>query len=452
MALTTLESSVRQADPPNGMHNLAPELLSDILSKVRHSTGRRNFTSYLLVCRHWLEVGLPCAWGSVCLDKDSLEAFAESARESPRGCDLVRSLTLQLHTIWPTVDEFREWRYEGAPNDTGGANPRTYRLWNNLDALASIIRSNMTGLVGFSLCISKFPPGGRTREHWSDPSGAWVETGTIAALLTALPNSCVDLEVDTRGREDDRVCNYYPVYGSTHLCPVIRDLLPRLRHLRLRLGTLCSHLFLADGLEPGYTQARGLLSLTINLNIEPNSGRTLRYAKVSSDEQERDCGLLQKRLGKVLRDAYKANAFPQARVIRTVDLHSSDRRQHDHCMQQDIVEDRTYLLPFRKIWIENEKCDDETFVGHNVADEEFFGIMTVLEPILEDSAWVTTVEGDRWSADFRSSASQRFSSLRAPRFETRVEFLHRCESSFPAWAVNAWNDAKDCHSETIEGL
>lgn len=358
--------------------------------------------------------------------------------------------------MWPTVEEFREWRFEGAPNETGGANPRTYRLWNNLETLTDIIRSNMTGLVSFSLCISKLPPGGRTAEHWGDPHGAWVKTGTIAALLAALPRSCVDLELDTRGREDDRACNFYPVYGSTHLCPIIRDLLPRLRHLRLRLGTICSHLFLAPrddgGLEHTYTQAASLLSLTINLSIEPNSGRTLRYAEIQSDDHERDYGLLQKGVGKVLRDAYQAHAFPRARAIQTMDLHSSDRRQHDHYTQQDIVEDRTHLLPFRKVWIEDGTCDEETFAGRNVKDEEFLGVMTELEPLLEDSVWVTTVDGDRWSPDFRSLAAQRSARLRAPRFETRAEFLERCESRFPAWAVNAWNDAKDCHSETIEGV
>jgi len=455
MALTISEPAARQDNPSNGMHNLAPELLSSIFQRVRLSANRRNFTSCLLVCRHWFEVGSPYAWGSICLDNDALEIFVESARNSPRGCDLVRSLTLQLNTIWPTVEEFREWRFEGAPNDTGGANPRTYQLWSNLDTLAHIIRSNMTGLVSFSLCVSKFPPGGRTGEYWSDPSGAWVKTGTIADLLHAIPRSCVDLELDTRGREDDRACNFCPVYGSTHLCPVIRGLLPRLRHVRLRLGTLCSRLFLAprdEGVEHTYTQAAALLSLTVNLNIEPNSGRTLRYAVIQSDDHERDYGLLQKGLGKVLRDAYKANAFPRARAIQTMDIHRSERRQHDHATQQDIIEDRTYLLPFRKLWIDDGTLDDETFVGHNAADEEFFGTMTELEPILEDSAWVTTVDGDRWSSDLQSSASHRVASLRAPRFETRAEFLGRCESRFPAWAVNAWKDAKDCHSETEEGL
>jgi len=207
-----------------------------------------------------------------------------------------------------------------------------------------------------------------------------------------------------------------------------------------------------EGLEHTYTQAAGLLTLVINLNIEPNSGRTLRYAEIQSDDHERDYGLLQKGLGKVLRDAYKANAFPRARAIQTMDIHRSERRQHDHATQQDIIEDRTYLLPFRKLWIDDGTLDDETFVGHNAADEEFFGTMTELEPILEDSAWVTTVDGDRWSSDLQSSASHRVASLRAPRFETRAEFLGRCESRFPAWAVNAWKDAKDCHSETEEGL
>ena len=459
MILTTSEPPSEQESSLHGIHDLAPELLGSILQDVRYSASRRKFMSCLLVCRRWSEIGLPYLWSSISLDNDSLQVFAESARKSSLGCDLVRSLTLQLNTIWPTVEEFREWRFEEASNDRGGANPRTHRQWSNLDTLADIVRSDMTGLVSFSLCIHKFTPGGRTSKHMAGPlegpQGAWVKTGTIASLLTALPSSCVDLELDTRGREDDRACDFYPVYGSTHLCPIVRGLLPRLRHLRLRLGTLCSHLLLApstDGLEHTYTQAAGLLTLVINLNIEPNSGRTLRYAEIQSDDHERDYGLLQKGLGKVLRDAYKANGFPRARAIQTMDIHRSERQQHDHATQQDIVTDKTHILPFRKLWIEDSKLDNETFVGHNAADEEFFGIMTELEQIQEDSIWVTTVDGDRWSMDFRSLASQRLASLHAPQFETRAEFLERCQSLFPAWAVNAWKDAKDCHSETIEGV
>lgn len=342
---------------------------------------------------------------------------------------------------------------EGTPSETGGANPRTYRLWNHLDALVGIIRSGMTGLMSFSLCISKFPAGGRTRGHWSSPQGAWVKTGTIAALLAALPLSCVNLELDTRGREDDRACGFYPVYGSTHLCPTIRDLLPRLRHLRLRLGTLCSHLFLAphdDG--DTYTPVASLLSLTINLNIEPDSSRNVYYAQSPSDDHERDYGLLQKGLGKLFRDAYEAHAFPLARAIQTMDLHSSKRRQHDHSSQQGIIEDVTHLLPFRKVCIKDGTHDEETFMGRNVKDEAFFGVMSELEPMLEDSAWVTTADGERWSPDFRALAAQRSASLRAPRVETRAGFLERCESGFEAWAVGAWDDARDCHTETAEGV
>jgi len=465
--LTTSEPLAKQESSPHGFHDLAPELLSGILQLVRYSASKRKFTSCLLVCRRWSEIGLPFVWSSICLDNDSLEVFVESARKDSRGCELVRSLTLQLSTIWPTTEEFREWRFEKPPSDTAGANPKTYRQWNNLNTLADIVRANMTGLVSFSLCIYKFPPGGGTGDHWSVPLGAWMKTGTIASLLDALPSSCMDLELDTRGREDDRVCEFYPVYGSTHLCSIVRSLLPRLRHLRLRLGTLCSHLFLAPingGLE--YTRAEGLLSLNINLNVEPNSGRTLTHAEIQSDDLERDYGLLQQGLGKVLQDAYRANSFPRVRAIQTMDLLPSGRvmnpgprapglwygSRYDHYMQQDIIGDKLHVLPFRMVWREKGALDDETCIGHNAADEEFIGIMTELEPILENSGWVTTVDSDRWSTDFRSFASQRLASLRAPRFETRAEFLDRCESRFPVWAVDAWAEAKGCHSETKEGL
>jgi hypothetical protein len=58
----------------------------------------------------------------------------------------------------------------------------------------------------------------------------------LVKLVEALPPSCTDLELDTHG-ENARSKN-----SSTHLCTSLRALLPRLRHVRLRLRS-CEALF-----------------------------------------------------------------------------------------------------------------------------------------------------------------------------------------------------------------
>lgn len=90
----------------------------------------------------------------------------------------------------------------------------------------------------------------------------------IARLLGALSQSCIDLEINMQGRDDDPRCYFGPTFGSAHLCDSIRMLLPRIRHLRLRLGSLCPDFFshTANGTRSPITALR-LESMLVNLSV-----------------------------------------------------------------------------------------------------------------------------------------------------------------------------------------
>ena len=70
----------------------------------------------------------------------------------------------------------------------------------------------------------------------AEPYLAMLSHRYLVQLVEALPPSCTDLELDTSGA-DER-----PKNCTTHLCTSLRSILPRLRHVRLRLRS-CEALF-----------------------------------------------------------------------------------------------------------------------------------------------------------------------------------------------------------------
>jgi hypothetical protein len=85
----------------------------------------------------------------------------------------------------------------------------------------------MTALKTFSSVVT-----------WSR-NGFWLPIGILADIIRSLPQQCCNLEIDTQGKDSAEA-------GCTHLCEAIRDAIPGLHHLRLRLSILCEALFGAE--------------------------------------------------------------------------------------------------------------------------------------------------------------------------------------------------------------
>ena len=96
-----------------------------------------------------------------------------------------------------------------------------------------------------------------------------MRSGSLAGILNSLPQSCMSLELklDTKGRDDDPLCGFFDTGASSHLCMTIRQLLPRLRHLRLRLGSICPSLLCVQTQE----DKSELRTFTISLYFWPDS-------------------------------------------------------------------------------------------------------------------------------------------------------------------------------------
>ena len=459
---------------------LAPELLSTIIRILKRTTTRQEVTSLLLVCKTWLEVGQPVVWASVSLSNRSLETFVAAVESSDSVCTHIRVLSLHLNTIWPEQKDYGPLREtpRGWPN---GANPKTAEQWNCLDRLAALMESSILGLRSFSLRIDKLPQGGRRGEHHSSPQGAWMRSETLARILECLPQSCTALELDTRGRDDGPVCGFFSTGASVHLCTSIRRVLPRLTHLRLRLGSICSSFFSARTHRANETGDRmpELRTLTIALNLAPNSAGVvvceglLPEAMVSKDPaddnvnpeetnsddkrenaktEEDEEAPLQTALSRHLRRAILANRFPKATKLQVINLESTPVLEFSHVRQQNILEDETYILPFHLVNKEGTCVDDATFMARNSSDEQMVGSTANLEDWLEAETWVTGRDGDRIPADFGSWVADVGSALRGS-LESKDEYMdRRVKMHVLPWAVEAWKRAKSCHSSKIAGL
>ncbi|KAL8693312.1 MAG: hypothetical protein Q9218_001831 [Villophora microphyllina] len=337
--------------------------------------------------------------------------------------------------------------------------------------------AKMTALVSFSFSIDKFPSHERTSEDTRRPEGSCMRSEVIAKLLDALPNSCVDLDLDTGGREDDQDCGFHDSMWCDHLCTAVRGLLPRLRHLRLRLGSLCANLFLEKhGDRYRKVRAENLLSIGINFcdltedcaehgkmytpgreaaeielsEMGYNAVIQANRAELSPD----DIRMVQLGVGAILREGCTggmASVYPQLKAAQTINSYVDKGYQYEYVLQ-DLIKDMIHIFPFELIWSDNTKFDDRTYLGKDKGGDEYMGSMTILEQILEGGSWVTAIDGSRWSLDLWLSPTFQCCSLPTPRFETGNDSLKRCESRLPPESVNAYERSRSNRTKTHEGL
>lgn len=110
--------------------------------------------------------------------------------------------------------------------------------------LAYILSSHLPQLTTFSLIVDNEP---------EDGPGCACSTSRFSSqflvpIVSSLPVTCVDLEIDTRGADchPTRYGRSYTTFSPRcdHVCVGLEHVLPRLRSLRLRLGGLCPEFFL----------------------------------------------------------------------------------------------------------------------------------------------------------------------------------------------------------------
>ncbi|KAF2092657.1 hypothetical protein NA57DRAFT_82025 [Rhizodiscina lignyota] len=215
---------------------LPEEILLDILLFIRHTADQWTFSNCSLTCRRWYRICFPILYSDVVLQSGtcSMEPYESAPKRDKEKLgirvgaftsaldtrmELIRSLTLRTASCnidWPKwrprirLDRRRSERDHWFPN-----------LCRTLPHLPN--------LTTFSLKVGDC--GQRV---------LWTPHSRIIEVLDILPESVVNLEVDTMGAD---FATAGPSHIPSHICPSISKAIPRLRVLRIRLRFLCTDLF-----------------------------------------------------------------------------------------------------------------------------------------------------------------------------------------------------------------
>lgn len=192
---------------------LGADLLSEVFDLLAQH-GNASLISAALCCKKWQPLALGALYKDVVLNERSLPKFVENCADTE-----VNSFTVSLPMVACN------------PYDTSVAIEGARERIAILRQLCPLIKRMNPVSVSMSVSMP-FP---------------CTASCEIASIIASLPTLCTSLELDMR--YDGNVWVWPLPDISTiprsdcHLCDSIRSVLPRLRHLRLRLPTLCAALF-----------------------------------------------------------------------------------------------------------------------------------------------------------------------------------------------------------------
>lgn len=174
---------------------LPNDIVIEILTQLKRvSDTTQDLTSCARVNKAWHDATAPLLYGNIALDVANTARFCNDLVREKHAAD-VRSISLSVEP---------------------------YYARQSVTQLASLL-PQLTNLRSFSFRLA-------------EPLTVEIPHHYLVQLVEALPPSCTDLELDTHGKDE----RYEDC--TTHLCTSLRSILPRLRHVRLRLRT-CEALF-----------------------------------------------------------------------------------------------------------------------------------------------------------------------------------------------------------------
>lgn len=220
--------------------NLPDDLVVAIATELKRVGGTLvDLLNFTLISKRWQHLGLPIFYGNVALTNTTLIRFVDSFNAATYGKH-VRSLTARFEAdsgvhpstlamfTGPHGPPIMSSDFSGFGVSSGSPYPASTptAVDGMLERLVPMIHS-LVDLRSFSLYVA--PSAYRS-----------IRRATLVALLKALPATCTNLELDTHAqdhREEDE---------KAHVCDAVRTLLPRMHHVRIRVGAMCSAMFSAD--------------------------------------------------------------------------------------------------------------------------------------------------------------------------------------------------------------
>ncbi|KAH8647897.1 hypothetical protein BX600DRAFT_475996 [Xylariales sp. PMI_506] len=187
------------------------------------------------------------------------------------------------------------------------------------------------------------------------PMGLWMPASAIVATLSALPETCVSLEIDVRDTHDRRGF----AFNDAHICLAIRARLPTLRFLRLNLFEICPEIagLWTDAPEPAAAfepaAAPDLTECLIKVQ-EPWGSSPMRHSQV--------CGRRRIPCAPTMATALKAFASsgdaPRLRRLLVMDvLPTAGFNSFGAVVRRDVLAERSFALPFIDVVGPRSKVD-----------------------------------------------------------------------------------------------
>lgn len=292
----------------------------------------------LLCCTTWHEIALPLLYRDIVLRNENIASFTQRFLSQP-PCDADRdvlktviSLTVSL-SAHALVDE-----REGVP--LPHADDREFvvhELVLPLEKLPAAL-SRMTRLTTFSLTLNF--------HGWYNS-----DRGTICPILQSLPTTCVNLELELVHD------NKWQGTRSNHVCAKIARCLPRLHHLRLRLGVLCTDILQQALSRVDFTkdEAQSCISTFPSLGtFIINCGFWLDISTCNDDERQtfKIYPKERERLVQALRELVLRGAFPNIERLWLVDgmlrfnFNRQDQGESTTWNRRDIARNITWAIPW----------------------------------------------------------------------------------------------------------
>ena len=400
-----------------------------------------------LCCKIWLNVTLPLLYSDILLTKSNLGAFNKSFNVT--HAPLVRSLTMTVDPVQPAQDPAHPYSnafFEDEYHMKQYGSQQSKDLWSLLHVSVDKFAS-MVEMMTFSFNVSTLP----------NAVGFWIPRPLITDFIKILPTTCVNVEIDSRG-------NDYCKPGDAHLCDALREIFPRLRHLRLRLSTLCPAI-LGDDFNPA--QSGDMSSTfrpvaapqlkTLIINCIP---RTIfeSHAHVCGTFQENPytsyaTNLLEARIAIIdalclSKRTSKFSAAECVRVLHALPHSNNDQSVYASLLQHNILEDVTWSLPFRNIM----GSQKDSFLIRTPESLELLSYSWAIEAVAEGELWSEVDNGSRISTSSLREGISVYIPKRLPLLETNAWKAANPRKSCMLWLNEEVSGTRLLTAERSHGL
>jgi hypothetical protein len=281
---------------------------------------------------------------------------------------------------------------------------------HELQELAEILPL-MINLTTFSLYVD---PCGKDLSSRTDI----ISRRCVIQLLGALPPSCVDIEVDTKGQE-----LYLTVEeeDNGHMCEAFTPLFSRIRHARIRIKAACSSLV---GEWPGLTYSKpddstlfkpvsmpSLKTFLISAQMRPVSAIRVNCGGGESTYMEVDRTMLYKALKRIIKHPHvppppDANIYMVFWCANVFNWHGIYRTNP--------VDDTSHITPFLYAGF-TESGEINRYLARTSEKQIFTPLFSEVQELAEGELWRNFQGGERLPAAVLSSNKGYHPYVRACR-------------------------------------